>query len=92
MFLLYINDIDENISSTVRLFTDDCVVYRIIDTLQDSLCLQRDLNTVSNWTEKWQMQLNTDKCVLLRCTRSISPTKFDYKLHDTTLQETKQHQ
>ena len=25
MFLLYINDIDENISSTVRLFADDCV-------------------------------------------------------------------
>ena len=27
MFLMYINDIDENISSTVRLFADDCVMY-----------------------------------------------------------------
>ena len=25
MFLLYINDIDENISSMVRLFADDCI-------------------------------------------------------------------
>ena len=27
MFLMYINDIDENISSTVWLFADDCVMY-----------------------------------------------------------------
>ena len=30
MFLLYINDIDENISSTVRLFVDDCVINFIL--------------------------------------------------------------
>ena len=63
MFLLYINDIDENIFSTVRLFADDCVMYRIIDSLEDSLCLQRGLSTILNWTKKWQMQLNIDKCV-----------------------------
>ena len=63
MFLLYINDIDENISSTVWLFADDCVMYRIIDSLEDSLCLQRDLSTILSWTKKWQMQLNIDKCV-----------------------------
>ena len=43
MFLLYINDIDENILSTIRLFTDDCVIYRIIDSVEDSLCLQTGL-------------------------------------------------
>ena len=51
MFLMYINDIDENISLTVRLFADDCVMYRIIDSLEDSLCLQRDLSTILNWTK-----------------------------------------
>ena len=91
MFLLYINDIDENISSTVRLFADDCVMYRIIDSLEDSLCLQRDLSTILNWTKKWQMQLNIDKCVVLRCTRSTSPINYDYNLNDETLQVTEQH-
>ena len=91
MFLLYINDIDENISSTVRLFADDCVMYRIIDSLEDSLCLQRDLSTILNWTKKWQMQLNIDKCVVLRCTRSTSPINYDYNLKDETLQVTEQH-
>jgi len=67
MLLLYIDDIDENISLTVQLFANDCVEYRIIDFSEDSLCLQRDLNTR---TIKWQMQLNIGKCVALRCTRS----------------------
>ena len=80
MFLLYINDIDENISSTVRLFADDCIMYRIIDSLEDSLCLQRDLSNILNWTKKWQMQLNIDKCVVLRCTRSTSPVNYDCNL------------
>ena len=85
MFLLYIN---ENISSIVRLFADDCVMYRIIDSLEDSLCLQKDLSTILNWTKKWQMQLNIDKCVVLRCTRSTSPINYDYNLNDETLQVT----
>ena len=29
MFILYINDIDQNISTTNRLFADDCIMYRI---------------------------------------------------------------
>ena len=33
VFLLYINDV--RISSSLRLFTDDCVLYRIIESDQD---------------------------------------------------------
>ena len=91
MFLLYINDIDESISSMVRLFADDCVIYRIIESLEDSLCLQRDLNTILDWTRKWQMQLNIDKCVVLRCTRSLFPITLDYKSDDISLKVVKQY-
>ena len=34
-FLLYINDISAGISSSSRLFVDDCVLYRIIESDQD---------------------------------------------------------
>ena len=34
MFLLYINN---NISSSLRLFADDCIIYRIIKSEQDHL-------------------------------------------------------
>ena len=31
IFLIFINDLPENIRSSVRLFTDDCVLYRNIE-------------------------------------------------------------
>ena len=36
MFLVYINDMNESITSSVQLFANDCVVYRTITTSQDS--------------------------------------------------------
>ena len=37
MFLLYINDISTEIGSSIRLFADDCVLYRIIKTFTTRL-------------------------------------------------------
>ena len=41
LFLLYINDIVDNITSQVRLFADDCILYREINTSADVLALQK---------------------------------------------------
>ena len=46
MFLVYINDINQNITSSVRLFADDCVIYKPITTPQDAEQLQEDLQTL----------------------------------------------
>ena len=36
-FLLYINDLTCEISSTIRLYADDVIIYRKIDTEEDVL-------------------------------------------------------
>ena len=36
MFLIYINDISEQVSSPLRLFTDDCLLCRVIHTETDA--------------------------------------------------------
>ena len=46
LFLAYINDLPDNITSQVRLFADDTVVYAAISRMDDSLALQRDLDTL----------------------------------------------
>ena len=46
MFLVYINDINKNITTSVRLFADVCVVYRSITMSQDSKQLQKDLHQI----------------------------------------------
>ena len=48
LFLVYINDMPENISST-RLFADDALVYRIIRSRKDHTLLQKDLDILQDW-------------------------------------------
>ena len=91
MFLLYINDIDQNISSTIRLFTDDCIMYRTVTTREEASSLQYDLDKIYDWCTTWQMQLNIDKCAILRCTRSPSPVLFDYMADGKIITSTDKH-
>ena len=46
LFLIFINDLPDNIRSSVRLFADDCVLYRNINSLTDCQILQEDLNSL----------------------------------------------
>ena len=68
MFIWYINDISTGIGSSIRLFADDCVLYKVIKSTEDHDHLQQDLNTLVEWTKQWQMILNPAKCVTLNCT------------------------
>ena len=87
MFLLYMNDINKNVtSSKLGLFADDCVIYKTIFTNDDSAALQKDLATLSDWARIWQMSFNVDKCVLLRFTRSHSLIINDYFLNNQAIQ------
>ena len=44
LFLAYVNDIWRNMESTIRLFADDCVIYRKIIKSEDIDKLQKDLD------------------------------------------------
>ena len=57
MFLIYVNDIAESASSTLRLFADDCLLYRVIKSEVDTSQLQCDLDHLSQWAQTWQMKL-----------------------------------
>ena len=54
LFLCYINDLPEQVSSKCRLLADDSILYREIRTPQDSRVLQDDLDALAAW-EKWGM-------------------------------------
>ncbi len=42
LLLFYINNLPRNIASQVRLFADDCLLYRPIKTQDDAIVLQQD--------------------------------------------------
>ena len=49
LFLVHINDLPESVLSSVRLFADDCLLYRVIRNFQDHLILQQDLKNLEEW-------------------------------------------
>ena len=88
LFLIFINDLPDNIRSSVRLLTDDCVLYRNIHSLQDCLTLQEDLTSLGQWEADWQMKFNVAKCHSMRVNRYQHHKQilFDYSLHNQTLE------
>jgi len=54
LFLVYVNDIPEVIKSSIKLFADD-----------DIRTLQEDLKTLDQWSEKWLLQFNIEKCKVM---------------------------
>ena len=86
LFLLYINDLTEDISSVVRLFADDTILYRTVSTPNDTTALQLDLDRLADWETKWQMGFNIDKCHILTVSKKHKPIQHQYTLHQQPLQ------
>ena len=82
LFLCHINDLPASVSSQVRLFADDCLLYREINTFQDHVALQQDLHNLEQSADTWGMRFNATKCNMLSI-RSTS--SYFYKLDDTIL-------
>ena len=49
LFLAFINDLTECITSSVKLFADDCLVYRTIHSSNSAIQLQEDLAQLGLW-------------------------------------------
>ena len=62
LFLLYINDIVENINSSIRLFADDTSLYIIVDDpVEAASQLNSDIEKVHEWAIKWLVTFNPTK-------------------------------
>ena len=87
LFLIYINDMTSQVSSGtfIRLFADDCLVYREINSTQDQVVLQQDLLRLQAWAELWGMRFNPSKCYIMHISRGQPSTKL-YELCSVILQ------
>ena len=91
MFLSYINDIKNAITSQIKPFADDSVLHRNICNQNDHVILQNDLDTISSWAEKWLMELNINKCSVLSITLKHNSIFHDYNILGTTPKRVTNH-
>jgi hypothetical protein len=62
LFLIYINDIVENIAGNIKLFADDTALYIDVDnTTNAETILNEDLGKLKKWSEQWLVTFNTRK-------------------------------
>ena len=65
LFILFINDISNDIESQIRLFADDTKIFRAISETADNTILQADIDKLLAWSNKWQLPFNIDKCKVI---------------------------
>ena len=61
LFLVYINDLTENIPSQMRLFADHSSLFTRVDGVEQTQDKPiKDLQTVTDWAHQWKMVFNPD--------------------------------
>lgn len=66
LFVCYINDMPEEVSSHIYMYADDTKLFRCISNKDDYAALQTDLDTVKMWSDKWQLRFNITKCKIMQ--------------------------
>ena len=72
-FLIYINDLTENVASGVKLFADDTSLFSVVQNENETaLALNNDLENLRLWAWQWKMKFNADKTeeVVFSCKRN----------------------
>ena len=83
---LHINDIMSDIESEIRLFADDCVCYREIKNIEDTLKLQKDIGRLGIEARKWGMKFQPVKCNMMQLTKKHNKIDASYTLEGTVLE------
>ena len=78
LFLIFINDLPDEIKTPLLMFADDTKLFRKIESLYDNTTLQEDISKLENWCQRWNMKFNNDKCKIMHIGRTNQ--KFQYKM------------
>ena len=68
LFLLYINDIADNLQCGISLFADDNIIFTSADTMEDCTnALNKDLIEMENWAAAWLVTFSAKKNLSIWC-------------------------
>ena len=80
LFTIFINDIPNDITSNVKIFADDTKFY---NSAHLNHLIQEDLNHLLQWSNKWLLPFNIEKCKVLHYGK-VNP-KNDYMMNDISV-------
>lgn len=86
LFLIFINDLPDNVNSSCKIFADDTKIYSRISSQEDHESLQNDINELFNWSMTWKLMFNASKCAHMHI-GSLLPVE-NYSIHNANNEET----
>ena len=82
LFVLYINDLPDNMKQHIKLYADDSKIIGIIETDADKQNLQDDIDTAVAWSHTWLIPFNVEKCKTMHIGR-LNKSQHQYYMTDT---------
>ena len=79
LFVIYINDLPNEIKSDIYMFADDTKVFRTIKTNDDQCILQDDLDGLTAWSTEWLLTFHPDKCKVMHLGKPLED-QFKYNI------------
>jgi len=76
LFLLFVNDLPRWIVNSMKMFADDTKLWCRIETESDSESLQKDLDSLANWSQKWMLEFNSSKCKVMHVGHKLNTKYF----------------
>ena len=74
LFLIYINDIVNDLQSQIKLFADDTSLFLSVDHPDTAArIMQSDIDKMSTWSRKWLVSFNPTKTESLFISRKTLP-------------------
>ena len=90
LFIIYVNKIpNETTHSKTPMFADDSKYYRQITSTDDEQLLQRDINSLQEWSVKWELSFNVQKCSAMWFTRKKNVMPANYHLANEEIKSVK---
>lgn len=89
LFVIFINDIDKCFQySNFLLFADDMKIYKKINSPNDLILLQLDLDNLQRYCTSNKLDLNILKCYCITFSRARNLLTYDYNINSQPLART----
>ncbi len=95
LFLIYINDISDNVQCDSFLFADDTSIFKNVTNLDINSAanaINNDLNEIHKWSKQWLVSVNASKTIVMLFSKKKTPSILpNINLGDNALQQVTSH-
>ena len=85
MFMNWLTKVPLSDNTKLILYADDILLYKPVNSDQDSDAFQQDVNSIQNWTNSHGLKLNASESCLMNITRAKNPPRLIPRLHLTII-------